>query len=70
MDNGVNYLYYAKFEGNILVVGKTGCGKTTFIQSLGRNKTLGDIKEYQKYQKYHFPLKEKIVSEIVLLIKK
>ena len=51
MDNGVNYLYHAKFEGNILVVGKTGCGKTTFIQSLGRNKTLGDIKEYQTISK-------------------
>ena len=47
----MNYLYHAKFEGNIFVVGKTGCGKTTFIQNLGRNKTLGDIKEYQTISK-------------------
>ena len=31
-----------KFSGNILVVGRTGCGKTTFIQKLGKNKLLGD----------------------------
>ena len=31
----VNYTYDGKFEGNILVVGKTGCGKTTFVQNLG-----------------------------------
>ena len=31
----VNYTYDGKFDGNILVVGKTGCGKTTFVQNLG-----------------------------------
>ena len=31
MDNDeVNYTYDAKFEGNILVAGRTGSGKTTF----------------------------------------
>ena len=30
-----------KFEGNILIVGRTGCGKTTFIQKLGQNKVFG-----------------------------
>ena len=34
-----------KFEGNVLVVGRTGCGKTTFVQNLARNKLFGDIKE-------------------------
>ena len=29
-----NYTYDTKFQGNILV-GKTGCGKTTFVQNLG-----------------------------------
>ena len=31
----VNYTYDGKFESNILVVGRTGCGKTTFVQNLG-----------------------------------
>ena len=26
---------------------RTGCGKTTFVQSLGKNKLFGDIKEVQ-----------------------
>ena len=38
------YSYDGKFEGNVLVVGRTGCGKT-FVQNLARNKLFGDIKE-------------------------
>ena len=41
----VNYTYDRKFEGNIFVVGRTGCGKTTFVQNLGKNKLFVDIKE-------------------------
>ena len=41
----MNYSYNAKFEGNISVVGRTGCGKTTFVQNLGKNKMFGKIKE-------------------------
>ena len=37
-----HYTYDGKFTGNILVVGRTGCGKTTFIQKLGRNKLFGN----------------------------
>ena len=32
------YTYDGKFEGNVLIVRRTGCGKTTFIQKLGQNK--------------------------------
>ena len=32
------YSFNGQFEGNILIVGRTGCGKTTFIQNLGKNK--------------------------------
>ena len=28
-------IYDSQFRGNVLVVGKTGCGKTTFLQKLG-----------------------------------
>ena len=36
-----NYSYDGQFSGNIMVVGRTGCGKTTFIQNLRRNKMFG-----------------------------
>ena len=29
--------------GNILIVGRTGCRKSTFVQNLGKNKLFGDI---------------------------
>ena len=39
----IKYSYDGKFEGNILIVGRTRCGKTTFVQNLGKNKLFGDI---------------------------
>ena len=41
----VNYTCDGKFEGNILIVGRTGCGKVTFVQNLGKNNLFGKIKE-------------------------
>ena len=41
----IEYSYDGKFEGNILVVGRTGCGKTTFVQNLGKNNLFGEIHE-------------------------
>ena len=37
------YVYDGCFNRNVLVVGRTGCGKTTFIQRLGPNNLFGDI---------------------------
>ena len=68
MDNEMNYMYGAKFEGNILVVGRTGYGKTTFIQNLEKNQMFGDIKEVLWISKISFLLKERIILEIVLQI--
>ena len=31
MDNEMSYTYDVKLEENILVVGRTGCGKATFV---------------------------------------
>ena len=39
----MNYAYNGKFEGNILIVGRMGCGKTTFVENLGKNKLFGGI---------------------------
>ena len=36
-------IYNGQFSGNILVVGRTNCGKTTFIEKLGLNNFFGDI---------------------------
>ena len=36
-------IYDGQFRGNILVVGRTGCGKTTFLEKLGLNKFFGEI---------------------------
>ena len=38
-------IYNGQFSGNILLVGRTGCGKTTFLEKLGLNKFFGDIIE-------------------------
>ena len=36
-------IYDGQFRGNILVVGRTGCGKTTFLEKLGLNNFFGEI---------------------------
>ena len=41
--NNQNRIYNGQFSGNILVVGRTGCGKTTFLEKLALNKFFGDI---------------------------
>ena len=38
-------MYGSIFEGNILIVRRTGCGKTMFVQNLGKNNLFGDISE-------------------------
>ena len=45
MMNEMNYSYDAKFEGNILIIGRNGCCKTTFVQKLRTNKMFGEVKE-------------------------
>ena len=35
-------IYDGQFCGNILVVGRTGCGKTTFLEKLGLNIFFGN----------------------------
>ena len=36
-------IYNGQFIGNIIfLVGKTGCGKTMFLEELGLNKFLGE----------------------------
>ena len=36
-------IYDGQFARNILVVGRTSCGKTTFLEKLGINKFFGNL---------------------------
>ena len=45
MDTEINYSSDAKFEQNVLVAGRTGCGKTMFVQNLEKNNMFGEIEE-------------------------
>ena len=36
-------IYDGQFYGNVLVVGRTGCGKTKFLEKLGLNNFFSDI---------------------------
>ena len=38
-------IYKGQFGGNILVAGKTGCGKTTFLEKLGINNFFENLVE-------------------------
>ena len=38
-----NLTYDKTFNGNILMVGQIRCGKTSFVQNLGKNRMFGCI---------------------------
>ena len=42
------FIYEGKFEGNILVVGKTGCRKTYFFQRLALNNIFGELEKIER----------------------
>ena len=42
-----NYIYSAKFAGSILLVGRTGCGKTYFTQKVAVNRFFGRLKKVE-----------------------
>ena len=39
----MSFIYDGQFYGNILVVGRTSCGKTPFLEKLGFNNFFGNI---------------------------
>ena len=43
MEAGNKANYKGQSRGNILVVGKTGCGKTYLLQKLALNKFFGEL---------------------------
>ena len=55
----IKYSYDGKFEGNMFIVGRTGCGKTMFVQNLGKNKLFGDVKTVYWISKITFTRKRR-----------
>ena len=43
MEAGNKSIYKGQFQGNMLVFGKTGCGKTHFVQKVSLNEFFGKI---------------------------
>ena len=58
----IKYSYDGKFKDNILTVGRTRCGKTTFVQNLGKNNLFGDVKTVYWIMKV--PLSQERAEEI------
>ena len=48
----MTYIYDAKFSGNILIVGRTGCGKTALVQKLAITKFFGEELEVVEWVSY------------------
>ena len=59
------YSYDGQIVGNILVVGRTGCSKTTFIEKLAKNRHFGSqIKDVFWISKIVLsPEREEIIRE-------
>ena len=59
-----NYVYNTNFTGNVFIVGKTGCGKTYFMQKLAVNNFFCKLK-WVKWVSY-VNLDEKREAEMIL----
>ena len=62
MDHEKNYTFDAKFEGNILLVGR----KTTLVQSIAKINYFEILKKFTGCKKLSFLPIEKIISGTVL----
>ena len=60
-----NYVYDAKFSGNILIVKRTECGKTYFTQRLAINKFFGQLKRVESVLTIELQTEEKLKSSLV-----
>lgn len=41
------YVYDSKFEGNILLEGRTGCGKTSFVKNFAVENIFGKLEKLE-----------------------
>ena len=61
--------YDGQFRSNILVVSRTGCGKTTFLEKLGLNNCFGNIIKTEWISGIDIDKKERAKSNLVLVTK-
>ena len=66
----MEYMFDGKFKGNILIVGRTGCGKTTFVQNVGKNGLFGDVSTVFWISRFLFLRIEKKKLRTISKIKK
>ena len=59
-------IYNGRFQGNILVVGGTNCGKTTFIEKLGLNNFFENIVRTEWISGIEIDKKEKLKFNHIL----
>ena len=64
-----NYVYNGKFSGNIFIVGRTECGKTTFMQKLALNNFFGKLKKQNGSQVLNLVRREKHKLRQIFLVK-
>ena len=65
-----NYTYSGKFSGNVLIVGRTECGKTTFMEKLALHNFFGILKKKQNgYLALALQKKEKLKFKQIFLAK-
>ena len=63
-----SYIYNGKFSGNILIVGRSECGKTTFVQKLALNNFFGNLKKQNGFGVYALA-KEKLKLDQIFHVK-
>ena len=59
-----NYRYDGTFRNNILVAGKTGCGKAMLVENLKKNKMFGELESVDWVSKI------KLSANVVIEIKR
>ena len=62
-------IYEGQFYDNVLVVGRTGCGKTTFLENLGLNNFFGDIIKTESISGIDIDKKERPKFNLILVMK-
>ena len=62
-------IYEGQFYGNVLVVGRTGCGKTTFLENLGLKNFFGDIIKTEWISGIDIDKKERPKFNLILVMK-
>ena len=61
--------YDGQFCGNILVVGRTGCGKTALFEKLGLNNFFGNIIKTEWISGIDIDKKGRLKSNLILVTK-